>query len=123
MSWSDNIDALSNALASDQVFGESVALPSGDVVSGVFVHTEGPQRVWGEAGQPRLGGYGRAAKPTPELHLRPVDAAALPHRAALTIRGVRYLVTKIDPPIDGLARVELMPDDERVEGTEGAVWR
>ncbi|NCC41458.1 MAG: hypothetical protein EOM21_18945 [Gammaproteobacteria bacterium] len=123
MSWSENLAALADALTDPECFGESVTLPCGAAVHGVFVPDPAPQTLWGQPETPTLGGWGRAPRATPELYLEPADAADLKAQDRLEVRGTTYRIAKLDPPHDGLIRIELADTHADQEETAGAVWR
>jgi hypothetical protein len=123
MAWLDNIAELADALVDPGVFGEPVILPDGVTVNGVFVEEPARQSVWGQSGDPGIGAWGRASKPTPELYLHPDNLASISEGDTIEVHGGRFRIVAIDPEHDGLHRLELMRDTDPTDETKSAAWR
>lgn len=104
MSAQPLVDAVNRATVA--AHGEPVLLPDGAELRGIFsLHGQtagGVGSMVGVLGRP-------AAQDNPELYLLEADAAALPERAALSVRGVSYIVASKDPDGEGFVRCGLMP--------------
>ena len=99
---------LTSAVFSTRVgFGESVVLPSGATVHGIFDFPGADAGGWGtDVGRlMRLGD-----QPNPSLYLAGTDTATLAEGDTLTVRGLTYTITRLHQADGaGLVLVDLMP--------------
>lgn len=117
MTWSALQSAVGGSVLA--TFGESVTLPSGAEVLGVFDPQGRPAAPWGsEVGLVSA----IAQQANPRVSLAEADAAALALTEILQIRGADYAITRLDPDGAGLVSVSLMPAGA-ADGTVSGVWR
>ena len=105
MTWESALADLNAAVLDPAAFGEVVTLPGGGLVYGIFDAKGTPAPDYG----PVQGIAGRpSAQPNPFVALLAADAAGLKIGSApVTVRGLTYRVTQIDPDGSGMVRVEL----------------
>jgi len=131
MAWPDVERSIARAVVS--AFRETVTLPDGTTVQGMFRPTTGgPSAPWSESGLTvRI-----TDEPTPVLDLLPADAAtlaeqladedladSLDNRLTLMIRDAPYRVDHIHPERAGLVRVDLAPDRRTEDTDTEARWQ
>lgn len=119
MTFAAAVDRANAAFLS--VFGEAVLLPGAVTAVGVFLPRGAPT----SASFSELGLAVRLSEQNnPVLFLLEADASELSERDALTLRGTVYLIASLDPPEDGLVRIELMEQRTDVQSPpQGARWR
>ena len=114
---------LNTAVVSATVgFGEAVTLPSGQAFA--VVDLEGTAVELRAQGTRQQGGLDLRHQAPPVLFLREEDAEGLLEHAEVTVRGLVYLVVRLDPDGAGMTRVELMrPGAELQPRPEWNQWR
>ena len=120
--WSLNLVDLADCVTAVDSFGEAVTLPTGAAFA--VVDLEGvpfESRARGSEVGSRLGLDQQAS---PVLWLREEDADGLLEGASVTVRGLGYLVVRLDPDGAGITRVEIMrPGSELEPRPEWRQWR
>ena len=123
MTWSAQTARLNAAVVSATVgFGEAVTLPTGSTFA--VVALEGMAIESRERGATLGARLGIDQQAAPVLWLRSEDAEGLLEGAAVTVRGLGYLVVRLDPDGAGVTRVEIMrPGPEPGPLPEWRQWR
>lgn len=119
MSWAENLADLNAAVLDTAAFGEPVILAGAVEVVGIF-HPRGKPPVSPMGSEVGIG-MRISQQTNPMVVLADADAAGLADRDPLSIRGVDYLVTRLDPGGRGMTDVQLMPAPAVAD--PGARWK